>query len=415
MCEGHSTVTALRKLGLGLVLTAALSFAAVAQGGDGRSDSVRLPSATDDSTRSPGKSPKRTLRAARYSAPKVQLPGTGRVSIHVNGGGSQLLLFREGIANTEEAIAVPDRASSLIVRTLEVGSYTIAVKKPGFYDEFRTIEIDKGGRRRVEINLRPKMAMLSVASNLPDAKIKIDKLGEFDRPVVKELVNPGNYRVYVSRRGFASRQLDVRLKTAGSAETLNIILEPIRIDSVLDAAQRNIDAKKYAEAEELLLDVLALNADHGRANLLFGLLDLDRGKTVTSTEHLLKGVRGGETLTLPVRVQANALEETVIAVEFIVDRNAFRIKSTKTPGLNFTIAKGDVQVSQAFNSDGRSPFVMIWGKSTFHGREIEPQLRVFSPFSSGNASAMECQVTATGRSCRSDIDILRGLITAWRQ
>jgi hypothetical protein len=415
MREGHSTVKALRQLGFGLVLTAALSFAAVAQGGDGRSDSVRLPSASDDNTRRPGRSPRRPSHTERYPAAKVHLPETGRVSIHVNGGGSQLRIFREGIANPEETVAVPDRTSSLIIRTLEVGSYTIAVKKPGFHDEVRTVEIDKGGRRRVEINLRPKMATLSVASNLPDAKIRIDKLGEFDRPVVKALVNPGSYRVYVSRRGFVSRQLDVRLKTAGSAETLNVILEPLRIDSVLEAAQRNINAKDYAEAEDLLLDVLALNADHGRANLLFGLLDLDRGKIFTSTEHLLKGIRGGETLTFPIRVQANSLEETVSSVEFIIDRNAFRIKSTKTPGLNFSIAKADAQVSQTFNSDDRSTFVMIWGKSNFHGREIEPQLRVFSPISSGNASAIDCPVSTADRSCRSDIEILRGLISAWRQ
>ena len=414
MREGHSKVKALTKLGSILVFTASLSFAVAAQGGDGRSDSVRLSSATDDNARRTGKSQKRTLRTVRYPAPKVQLPEMGRVSINVNGGGSQLQLFRIGLSVPEETVAVPERASFLIVRTLEVGSYTVAVKKPGFYDEIRTVEIDKGERRRVEINLRPKLATLSVAANLPDAKIKIDNFGEFDRPVVKALVNPGNYRVHVSRRGYVPRQLEVRLRAAGSAETLNIILEPLRIDSVLDTAQRNINAKKYAEAEEQLLDVLALNARHGRANLLFGLMDLDRGKTLTSIEHLLKGVRGGETITFPVRVQANALEETAAAVELIIDRDAVRIKSPKTPGLNFSIAKADAQVSQTFNSQDRAPFVMIWGKSTFHGRKIEPQLRIFSPLSSGNASASDCSAESAGRTCRSDIEILRGLIAAWR-
>lgn len=341
------------------------------------------------------------------------MPEMGRVAIHINGGGAQFELFRAGTPNPEETIAVPDRPSFLIVRTLEAGSYTVAVKKSGFHDEIRTVEVDKGERRRVEINLRPKLARLSVASNLPDAKIKISNLGEFEHPVVKAFVKPGNYRVNVSRRGYVSRQMDVRLKNAGSEEELNIILEPLRIDSVLDTAQRNISAKKYADAEVLLHDVLALNPDHGHANLLFGLLDLEQGKTRASIDRLLKGIRAGRTLTLPVRMLANAREEAVVAAEMIIDNNTIRIKSGKTPGLDVSIAKADVHVSQTFIPPDRSPFLMIWGKSNFHGRGIEAQMRIFSSLSSGNAASSVCPQPPAGRSCRSDMEILQGVITAW--
>jgi hypothetical protein len=238
-------------------------------------------------------------------------------------------------------------------------------------------------------------------------------LGEFDRPVVKALVNPGIYRVNVSRRGYISRQVEVRLKAPGSEEKLNIILEPLRIEAVLNSAEKNLHGKNYSEAEELIRDVLALNPEHAHANLLYGLLELERGNVKESVGHLLNGIRGGDTLALPIRIQADAGEDNVMPAELIIDRNTVQFKA-KTPGLNFSIARSYLQVSQVFNSTGPSPFVIVWGKADFHGRQIEPKLRIFSSLSSGNASSSECSHPQAGRSCRTDVEILQGMIAAWR-
>jgi hypothetical protein len=112
MCEGYSIAAAVRHAGLLAVMCAAV-ISAGAQGGGGRSDSVRLPASEDNDRRS-GRSAKRPpLRSAQDSAPKVELPQMGRVSVHLNGGGSVLQLFRAGLPTPEEHIAVRFRSPQI--------------------------------------------------------------------------------------------------------------------------------------------------------------------------------------------------------------------------------------------------------------------------------------------------------------
>ncbi len=362
MCKGP------RKVRLALIIALLLAGSVttvIAQGGGGRSESVRIPATAEDNRQT-----KRSFKPVRHTAPKIVLPATGRVSIRVNEGDSRLVISRDGVPI--ETIQLPERSTSLIIRKLDVGTYTIAAKKPGFHDEERSVDIEKDEGRRVSIDLRPKMAILSVASNVPDAKISIANLGEFERPVEKALVKPGSYRIKISRRGYVSREVTVDLKTAGSEESLNLIIEPLRVDTVLDLAFVYIKSGKPAEAEALSRDVLDLNPQHARANLALGFVHLNRDETEMAVDRILQAIAGGETFLLPVKVRVETADETTVAATFKLDARTLTFESTERPGLNFSIKRANLG-----RPDIESNSIVISGHADYHGRTINPRVQLY--------------------------------------
>ena len=368
-----------------------------AQGGGGRSDSVRTASSSVDRSSRPVKRP---LRTNRTSTPKVPLPETGRVTIRVNEGSSLVKILSDGIP--VETIDLPDRSTSLIIRKLDAGSYTVTAAKPGFHDEARDIEIERNETRRVSIDLRPKMAMLSVASNVTDAKISIDGLGDFERPVEKALVKPGIYKIQVSRRGYLSRVFEVDLKMSGSEENLNVILEPLRIDAVLDQAFDHVKNEKLDDAEALVGDVLALNPEHARGNLALGMIALNRPDTERAVDRILLALSGGESFRLPVSIKIDDINADGVLK---LDKKALSFEINDRPWLNFAIAREDL-----INAETDGVTLTIAGRSSFHGRPTEPRLQVTSPL-----AVTDCKTQTTRRTCSSDIHLLRTLLAEWRK
>ena len=381
-------------IAIGLAIFAAPSFA---QGGGGRSDSVRTPSPASERPTRPAKRP---LRTNRISTPKVPLPETGRVTIRVNEGSSLVKIFRDGVP--VETIDLPERSTSLIIRKLDVGSYTVTAAKSGFHDEMREIQIDRNESRRVSIDLRPKMAVLSVSSNVADAKISIDKLGDFERPVEKALVKPGVYRIKVSRRGYVSRTLDVDLKISGSEENLNVILEPLRIDAVLDLAVEHIKNGALDDAEALTADVLELNPDHARGNLVLGMIALNRPDLDRSVDRILLALSNGETFLLPVSIKIDDIAANGVLK---LDKHSLAFEIADRPWLSFSIAREELTNAE---TDGNT--LSIAGRSSFHGRPTEPRLQVFSPL-----AMADCKSQNTRRTCSSDVHLLRTLLAEWRR
>jgi hypothetical protein len=394
MCEGYSKIR-FAVIAFVVAITATHAFA---QGGRGRSDSIRVPAPTSNDR--PSRPAKRPLRTNRVSPPKVPLPETGRVTIRVNEGSSLVKILRDG--TPIETIDLPERSTSLIIRKLDVGSYTVTAAKPGFHDETRNIAIEKNESRRVSIDLRPKMAVLSVASNVADAKISIDKLGDFERPVEKALVKPGLYKIKISRRGYVSRSLEVDLKISGSEENLNVILEPLRIDAVLDLAFEHIQNEKLDDAEALAGDVLALNPEHARGNLTLGMIALNRPDLDRAIDRVLLALSNGETFVLPVSIKIDDIAAQAI---FKLDKHALAFEITDRPWLNIAIAREDLTHAE---TDGSA--LNIAGRSNFHGRPTEPRLVVFSPL-----AATDCKTRTTRRTCTSDVHLLRNLLAEWRK
>ena len=357
---------------------------AFAQGGGGRSESIRMPSDVDE--RKISRHSKRNLSRSRVPSPRIPLPETGTIAIRVSEGESQVQIRSDGLPI--ETINIAERLGSLIIRKLDVGTYTVVATKPGFHDETRSVDVEKNQARRVSIDLRPKMAILSVESNVPDARISIDGVGDFEGTVERSLVKPGSYRVRISRRGYLSREVNVDLNKAGSEERLNLILEPLRVDAVMEQALAEIKNGKLSDAETLLTDVLSLNPLHARANLALGTVHLRRGETKKAVGRLLQALRSGETLSLPAAVRIEAGDAARFAAIIKVDARSLKIESSERAGLNFSIVRANLgRVDIVGNA------MIISGHAEFYGRTISPRLHVTTD----------------------DLETIRTLLTEWQK
>lgn len=388
-----------------LLVTALVSTAqiALAQGGGGRSDTAVVRSSKTDANNYKS-APRADKTHRKMPAPAIRKPEPARLAITVNEGGSTVDLDRVGVEGPSELISVASRSSSLIVRMLPAGTYTVSAKKPGFHDIARTIDLAEGKRRRVNIVLRPKMAILSVAANPADAKIVIDRLGEFDRPVKKHFVTPGNYRVTVSRRGYETRTAVVNLKRAGQEENLNVVLQPLRIDAVLALAEERTRSGRFDEAAVLIDDVLLLNDSHARANLLRGTVELKR-RSEKAVDYLLKAIDRGETLRLNLELtEADARTSVSVAL----DRDSLSIESKERFDLNYGIPRANIGT---LDHSADASFITITGTADFHGRPIEPSIRL----SDAADENPDCGEPSTSAGCLPEIEIFYRILKAWRE
>jgi hypothetical protein len=410
MCEGRSEELDMFARLLVTTLTAILLLAGslFAQGGEGRSGSVATRTASTGQRYVRRSKPIRRP-VVRDSEPVIE---TGRLSIVVNEGGSRIFLSRPETGLETELTSGSSNAPSLIVRTLPTGGYKILAKKEGYFDEIRNVDILPDKRRKVVLNLRPQMALLTVNTNLADSEIDISGLGKFAGSLKKQFVRPGVYRVAVQRRGYVSQTATVELKSAGREQNISIVLQPLRIDSMLSLAAEKLGRNDFATATALTNDVLLLNPQHAKANLLYGEIAYKRGDLL-ATSFLMKAIRNGETMALPVKIFEN---EKLVDVEFRVDREAFSVRSTVRVDLNFSIHRADILEIRRSLDPAFMNYIVVKGRSDFHGRPIEPHLNIYSPLTAiiGEPHVPFCEADAAGsRSCTSDTDILHKIISEW--
>ena len=342
---------------------------ALAQDGTGRSDSVERPSAARKRKAPSGAYVRASIATRPEPIRRVEL---GKLALSINEGDSRVEISQVGSSTgPADVIPVPTRASSLIVRTLPAGNYRITVTKYGYASEVREVEISDGKFQRLVVNLKPEMAFLTVGTSVPDARIEIETVGSYNKGIHRLILKPGRYRLSVSRRGYLSQTVNVELKTAGREESVHVVLTPLPIDKLIEEAKDNFTKGNYAAAGELAGDVLKLNAEHGRANLIYGMVEMRQGGQ-EAAEHLLRAVRSGETYRGPVKVQ-DPRGTGLLDAELAVDRDGISLKSPGRPDLDLTIPKENVTATNLFSEQG---FIAVAGKTEFHGRIVQPNLRV---------------------------------------
>jgi hypothetical protein len=392
-------------------LVSSVAIIAAAQGGDGRSESARRLSAANDFVKRSKPPASRNIYRRVETPPKPAIPKTARLAIVVNEGASRVYLTNAGLT-AAEPIAETSRPQSLIVRPVDPGRYTLVVKKPGFFDEVRSIDLGPGAKRKVVISLRPQMALLTLKANLADAEIDIENVGKFTKPLKKYFLKPGKYRITLKRRGFEPQTVTADLKTAGKEQNIYVVLKPIRIDSMLAQATQRFENGDIAGASELVKDVLLMNSAHAKANLLYGMIELRRGSQSSST-YFLKAIRGGETVSIPVRTLfGNQLADIQIAL----NRDAIIFQSRSHLDLNFRITRPKLADLRRLIDGNFMSYIAVKGESDFYGRGIHPDIMIFSGASEidQNSKHVFCRGLTAGRSCSEDIDILFNIISEWR-
>jgi hypothetical protein len=238
---------------------------------------------------------------------------------------AEAVYFYPGLTAIRILEFTTSNAPSAFARTLPVGNYKLLVKKPGYFDDTRVVDILPDRRRKIIVNMRPQMALLTVNTNLKDSEIEIGSVGKFTGSIKRYFVKPGSYSISVARRGYVTQTATVDLRTAGREQNLSIVLQPLRIDSILAFASEKLRAGELDGAATLTNDVLLLNAAHAEANLLYGKILLQLGDPAATT-FFLKAIRKGETLTLPVKILESASGQKLVGVELRLDRRGFSIR-----------------------------------------------------------------------------------------
>jgi hypothetical protein len=349
--------------------------------------------------------------------PSVPLtsPVDGSLAILVNEGGSEVHISSGEGGTVSDSIFTSQNAPSLIARTLSPGNYSLLVKKPGFFDEARNVTIASGKRRKVIISLRPKMALLTIVANVADAQIDIENVGRFNRPLRKYRIKPGSYRVNVQRRGFIPQTATVDLKIPGQEQNLTVLLQPLRIDSMLTQASDKINEGDYNGAADLTNDVLRLNAAHAKANFLFGLVGFYRGDP-SSVTYFLKAIRNGETVKLPVRFLDEVGGTRLVEAELGLNRDRFSFRTSGRVEPNLIISWPAISELARLIDPTSMAYIALKGKGDSYGHPIEERLVLYSSVAALRPNLKEayCRAPVAARSCSTDIDILYKLISNWR-
>jgi hypothetical protein len=365
---------------------------AFGQGGDGRTESFVLTPRTRIKIRTAKAYFQRDI-----PKPKHVDPPPGKLVIVVNEAASSVYLTRTDDFSAGSIPVVRTNSSAAITQILDAGSYSLRVKKEGFFDETRNIELSPGERRKVSVSLRPQMALLTLKTNLADAEIEVERAGTFTKPLKRFMLLPGKYRINLKRRGYVSQTITADLMLAGKEQNYYVVLEPLRIDSMLWTANKEIESGDLAPAADLVRDVLQLNPNHAKANFLFGLIDMHHGNAEAS-QYFTKAIDAGGKIELPMKVMFGG---KAVDVDVTVDRDAISFANDAQLELNIRIARSDLEDVQQINENSE-PRILIKGKSDFYGKPIQPELKL--GFTKCSAS----------EHCSTELDVLHKFIVDWR-
>ncbi len=410
MREGYSKRTMKRLTAALSILCfiAFLSLHASAQGADGRTEALPRKGTIRKPIRKTVKSSARITKkttARVLPSPKPLAPDLGTLSAVINESDSRVYL--SSLTVPESLVFVTPRRQSSFWRMLAPGRYYLTIKKPGFFDEVRTVDVSARGRHRLAISLRPEMAVLTLGVNIADAEIDVERVGKFKGTIKKHLLKPGRYRINVKRRGYETQTVAADLTMPGGEQKISVVLKPLRIDSILAQADVLLSKGDLDGAALLVYDVLLMNAEHARANTLYGFVELRRGNA-SSASYFLKAISGGATVSIPAKVIfANELADVQIAI----NRDAIAFRSAKRAELNFRITTSNLD--EFLRSAGLPAFITVKGESDFFGKVIQPNLTIYSNAALTDKTSGQV-ICSSARSCATDIDILFNVISAWR-
>lgn len=140
----------------------------------------------------------------------------GQLSIKLSGGVTLAKLFVDG----QEKGVLP-----MAPLKLATGTHKVEVKRPGFKDFSRTVNLRARKTVTLAVKLQPVAGVLSVQADVPGAEIVIDGKWAGVTPVSALLVSPGEHEVQVRRAGYEP-DISRMAISAGKDYALYIQLKP---------------------------------------------------------------------------------------------------------------------------------------------------------------------------------------------
>ncbi|MEP7339094.1 MAG: PEGA domain-containing protein [Acidobacteriota bacterium] len=182
---------------------------------------------------------------------------------------------------------------------LKPGRYTVIVRKAGYADDQKVIDLYGGTNQQISFALRVGAVPLSVGVNVPGARIEIQSVGSFTGSASTQ-VQPGRYTVTASKPGYgrASREVDVMV---GKPTSLTLTLSRITREEMLAQAEKDFSNRSYTSVIPAGLDLLRDQPDSPRLNSLVGQSYYQSQQFAESVPYLVKAIGLGQQVTLQIK------------------------------------------------------------------------------------------------------------------
>ncbi len=239
-----------------------------ARGGRGNNTEIKSKETNNPKgkEKNPPKSPAQQIPTVKIKENKKLNPSIPKpvkilyanLNISVNEPESEIFIadLDGNIFEDAESYTTDENGSPLEYNQFPVGTYTLTVRKYGFDTESRTITVKGDKMNRFPVTLRPTMAFLSVSTNIDGTSIEIENVGEFENQIDDYALEPGTYRLKISKSGYESQMREVVLNNVGERENLAIVLLESPAAAVGKGEKRRIAVRMQSGGQLLPGDLI---------------------------------------------------------------------------------------------------------------------------------------------------------------
>ena len=281
----------------------------------------------------------------------------------------------------EETGTFPDT-----LKSISIGVHEVEVKKDGFAEWKKTINIKRGKEITLNAVLQPNTGTVSIASEPSEATTLLDGNEIGKTPVNKAGIKIGTHEVQIQKDGYLSWKNTIKIKAAKTSSLTAKLVEmtgSINVSSTPSDAVIHIDGKKRGNTPATITDLskgkhmVEINMD--RYEMWCESINVDPGKEVAVTAELQMNpasisitsnppgamiyMDGKEAGTTPKVITDLTIEKHLLEVK--MDGYEVWNKSIDTePGIGLTLT-ADLQMkagSVSINSEPPDAMIFIDGK-----------------------------------------------------
>lgn len=218
--------------------------------------------------------------------------------------GSGALTINSALADCQVFVNGQLRGSTnvqgrLRLRPLKAGSYRVTVRKDKYEEQQRSISVTSGIETNESFSLTPLKGSLTVLPNISGAKVIVNG-SEYTDAVRNLILEPGIYGVKITKPGYKTVLQTV---TIGPGQPLvyPVTLDVFKVEELLANADESFRLGNFPRAIGLAKDILEVQPNDPKANLLLGLSYFRNGNYDAAVAPLIKAVSLGEQVSIPLQ------------------------------------------------------------------------------------------------------------------